>query len=197
MVRVRTVLVAVFALLPSLALAQDFVQQTPNRQIDPEVRQRLEQYRPVFELMGILRLMLELDGQKGLAFTKAQAQKLLPILKDLQTRPDLKPADAEKILATIEDTILTPAQLKWMDETQLKRQQETRQRAQQAPQGPAGGGFFGPGGQGTNGGNRQGGAGGQRGGLFQAIQQGKPFNPFKEGRAAEGLQQLIALLSKR
>lgn len=177
------------------SLAQDFVQQPgpggpPN--LTPEMQKKIQEYRPVFDLTSSIRMLTEVDAQKGLAFTKAQAQKLLPILKDLQTRTDLKPADASKILSNLEDNILTPAQLKWMDETQLKRQQEARQRAQQ---GQRQGGFFGPGGQ--NGGNRQGGPGGGRGGLFQAILQGKPFNPFKEGRAAENLQALITLLSKR
>ncbi|PZA08502.1 MULTISPECIES: hypothetical protein [unclassified Meiothermus] len=193
----RTILATVLALLSSLALAQEVItnQQGPGaQQSNPELRKRLEQYRPVFDLMGSLRLMLELDRQKNLSFTKAQAQKLLPILKNLQTRADLKPADAEKILSNIEDNILTPAQLKWMDETQLKRQEEMRQRRQNR-EGPTnsfggGGGPNNPGGPGGQGGPRG-------GGLFQAIQQGKPFNPFKEGRAAEELQQLIALLSKR
>jgi hypothetical protein len=52
----------------------------------------------------------------------------------------------------------------------------------------------------TNGFQGQGGPGGQggpRGGLFQAIQQGKPFNPFKEDPAKKTLSDLIALLSKR
>ncbi|MER3443319.1 MAG: hypothetical protein C4342_03395 [Armatimonadota bacterium] len=189
---VRTVLATVLALLSSLVLAQGFVIEQapgPGGQLGPEARRRLEQYRPVFELQNSLRLMLELDKQKNLSFTKAQAQKLLPILKDLQTRADLKPADAEKILVSIEDKILTPAQLKWMDETQLKRQQELRQRRENGGQGGQGNNLQGPG---------PGGPGGPRGGdLFQAIQQGKPFNPFKEDPAKKSLTDLVALLSKR
>lgn len=190
---VRTILAMVLALLSSLALAQEIIiqQQGPGpQQPNPELRKRLEQYRPVFDLMSSLRLMLELDRQKNLSFTKAQAQKMLPILKDLQTRADLKPADASKILSNIEDNILTPAQLRWMDQTQLKRQEEMRQRAQNGPennfQGQGPGAPRGPG---------QGGPRG--GGLFQAIQQGRPFNPFKEGPAQKTLTDLIALLSKR
>lgn len=185
----RTILTAVLALLSSLVLAQEIIiqQQGPGpQQADPEARKRFEQYRPVFDLMSSLRLMLELDRQKNLSFSKAQAQKLLPMLKDLQTRADLKPADAAKILTNIEDKILTPAQLKWMDETQLKRQEEMRQRAQNGGGGPDNLRVPGPGGQ-----------GGPRGSLFQAIQQGKPFNPFKEDPAKKTLTDLIALLSKR
>ncbi|WP_027891860.1 hypothetical protein [Calidithermus chliarophilus] len=189
----RTILATVLALLSSLALAQGFVVQQapgPGGQLDPEARKRLEQYRPVLELQNSLRLMLELDKQKNLSFSKAQAQKLLPILKDLQTRADLKPADAGKILANIEDKILTPAQLKWMDQTQLKRQQELRQRRENGGQGGQGNNLQGPGGPGGQGGPRG-------GGLFQAIQQGKPFNPFKEDPGKKSLADLIALLSKR
>ncbi|HEU4743199.1 MAG TPA: hypothetical protein VFS50_16500 [Meiothermus sp.] len=185
------------ALLVVLALGAVLAQPGPGGppNLTPEMQKKFQEYRPVFDLTSSIRMLAEVDAQKGLAFSKAQAQKLLPILKDLQSRSDLKPADANKILSNIEDSILTPAQLKWMDETQLKRQQEARQRAQQGQQGQGGGGFFGPGGPGgQNGGNRQ---GSPRGGLFQAILQGKPFNPFKEGRAAENLQQLITLLSKR
>jgi hypothetical protein len=193
---VRTILATVLILLASLATAQGVTnpQGPGGQQPNPELRKRLEQYRPVFDLMSSLRLMLELDRQKNLSFTKAQAQKLLPILKSLPTRADLKPADAEKILSNIEDNILTPAQLKWMDETQLKQQEEMRQRRQNR-EGPTnnfggGGGPNNPGGPGGQGGPRG-------GGLFQAIQQGKPFNPFKDGRAKESLDSLIALMTKR
>ncbi|WP_026234926.1 hypothetical protein [Calidithermus timidus] len=191
----RTILAAVLAVLSSLALAQEIItnQQGPGgQQPNPELRKRLEQYRPVFDLMSSLRLMLELDKQKNLSFSKAQAQKLLPMLKDLQTRADLKPADAEKILSNIEDKILTPAQLKWMDETQLKRQEEMRQR-RQGGGGPTNSFGF----QGQRGPGGGPGQGGPRGSLFQAIQQGKPFNPFKEDPAKKTLSDLIALLSKR
>ncbi|WP_027882319.1 hypothetical protein [Meiothermus rufus] len=168
------------ALVLGLALAQG---GPPN--LTPEMRQRLEAYRPVFDLVATIGLLDELDKQRGLALSKAQAQRLLPILRDLQTRADLKPAEASKILSTIEDSILTPAQLKWMDQTLLQRQEEARRRREQAQGGqgpPAGASPRQPG----------------QGGLFQAIAQGRPYNPFKEQpRAAENLKNLIALLSKK
>ncbi|MCX7782488.1 MAG: hypothetical protein N2318_02455 [Meiothermus sp.] len=176
------------SLLATLALGVALAQGGPPN-ITPEMRQRFETYRPVFDLVGTIGLMDELEKQRGLAFTKAQAQKLLPILRDLQNRADLKPADASKILSNIEDNILTPAQLKWMDETILKQREEARRRREQASgQNPqAGQGNF----QGPPG-------GGNRGGLFQAIAQGKPYNPFKEQpRTADNLKNLIALLSKK
>ena len=174
------------SLLATLSLGLALAQGGPPN-ITPEMRQRLEAYRPVFDLVATVGLMNELDQQRGLAFTKAQAQKLLPILRDLQNRADLKPADAGKILSNIEDNILTPAQLKWMDQTILKQREEARQRREQASgQNPQAGQ-----------GNFQGPPGG-RGGLFQAIALGKPYNPFKEQpRAADNLKNLIALLSKK
>lgn len=167
--------------------------QNSQRTLDPEVQKKLEAYRVVFDLVASVGLMDELDQQKGLSFSKAQAQKLLPILKNLQTRSDLKPADAEKILSNIEDKILSPAQLKWMDQTLLKRQEEARKRREQGqnsqnqPQGQFGQG------------QRQAGQGpGGRGGFFQAITQGKPYNPFKEQpRTSDNLKALVATLSKK
>lgn len=175
-------------LLATLALGFALAQGGPPN-VSPEMRQRFEAYRPVFDLVGTIGLMDEVEKQRGLAFTKAQATRLLPILRDLQTRADLKPADAEKILTNIENNILTPVQLKWMDQTLLQRREEARQRREQA------------GGQGSQTG--QGGLQGSprgpgQGGFFQAIAQGKPYNPFKEQpRAADNLKNLIALLSKK
>jgi hypothetical protein len=150
-------------------------------------------YQPVLQLVGSIPLLLELDKQKGLAFTKAQAKTLLPILKDLQARADLKPKDASAIQTRIEEKILTDKQLTWMDDTMLKREEERRKRMQNGGGGAPGGNFAGgpPNGAG-------GARGGPGGGMFQAIQSGKPFNPFKaDERMSKPLTDLIALLSKR
>ncbi|BAW00741.1 uncharacterized protein TTMY_0328 [Thermus thermophilus] len=152
--------------------------------MDPAVRERLQAYRPVFELVGTVRLLLEMDGQRGFTLTKAQAQRLLPLLRRLQSLPDLKPVEAERILTEIEEKILTPAQLKWLDTRRLEVQ-----RARQAP----------PEGQRPGNGQGQRGAnpGGQGPGGFQALLRGEPFNPFRQGGAAEDLKALIARLEKR
>jgi len=94
-------------LLAALALGFSLAQVGPPN-LSPEMRQRLEAYRPVFDLVCTIGLMDEVEKQRGLAFTKAQATRLLPILRDLQTRANLKPTDAEKILTNIENNILTP-----------------------------------------------------------------------------------------
>jgi hypothetical protein len=173
------------SLLATLALGFALAQGGPPN-LSPEVRQRLEAYRPVFDLVGTIGLMDEVERQRGLAFTRAQATRLLPILRDLQTRTDLKPAEAERILTSIENNILTPAQLKWMDQTLLQRREEARQRREGGGQTPQ-----------TGQGNIQGPPGG-RGGPLQAIAQGKPYNPFREQpRTADNLKNLIAWLSKK
>lgn len=146
--------------------------QSGQRTLDPKVQKKLQAYRVVFDLVSGVGLMGELDQQKGLSFSKPQAQKLLPILKNLQTRSDLKPTDAEKILTNIEDNILSPAQLKWMDQTLLKRQEEARKRREQGQQNQGQNQFQGQQAQAP----RPGGPGGMFG-MFQAITQGKPYNP--------------------
>lgn len=175
--------------------------------MDPALRKKLQEYQVVFELTRTIGFFDELEKQKGLSFTKAQATKLLPILKDLQNRADLKPADANKILSNIEDNILSDAQLSWIDKTQLQRQEEARKRFQQnggqGGQNQNGQGFGGGQNQTQNGqgqGQRQGGFGGPggRGGMFAAIQSGKPFNPFKEQqRTKDSLVATIAFLAKK
>ncbi len=156
---------------------------------DPAVRARMQAMQPIFDLVGRVSLLGEMDAQKGLALTKAQAKALLPILKDLQLRADLKAKDATLILAKIEDKILTDKQVTWLDDTQLKREEERRQRFQNGGTPPTGN--AGPVGSGTP----PPGAG--RGGMFQAIQAGKPFNPFKDERMGQPLTELIAQLAKR
>ncbi|HEX2863268.1 MAG TPA: hypothetical protein VHN99_01760 [Deinococcales bacterium] len=180
-----------------------------------KMRAAFQKLQPVTDMSQEIGLFPELDKAKGLAFTKAQAQKLLPILKDLASRKDIKPADADKILANIEDHILTAAQLKWIDTTILAQQEQARQRAAARAKaagttGGARGGFIpGVGGFG-------GGFGGNRGGpntqqsaqarqaaqadrqsMMDAILNGKAYNPFKYGRAKTTLADLIATLSKR
>ncbi len=185
----------------SLALVGLALAQTgPGGPPDPAMRAKFEKYRPWFNLGGTLRIMVDVDKEPKLAFTKAQAKLALPILKDLGARPALKPEDALKITTTLEDKVVTPAQLKWMDEKRLAQEEDRRKRmAQQGTQG-GGIGLPGTGGQGGGQAGQGGGQGGPGGGnraMFDAIQNDKPFNPFKEGRNADTLKELVDLLSKK
>ncbi len=168
---------------------------------NPAMQAKLKKYQPWFDLTNTINLMNDLDKEKGLAFSKAQAKLALPILKDLATRAVLKPEDATKITTKLEDTVINDKQLKWMDDTQLKRDEERRkQQAARAAANASNTTIRLPGVGGTGGGNRPPGAGGPGGGqrgMFDAIMNDKPFNPFKIGRSADTLKALTTTLSKR
>ncbi len=160
---------------------------------DPAMAAKFQKYRPWFDLGSTIRIMVDVDKEPKLAFTKAQAKLALPILKDLGARPVLKPEDATKITNTLEDKVASAAQLKWMDEKRLAQEEERRKRM--AEQGTQSGGIGLPRAGGQGGG--QGGPGGGNRAMFDAIQNDKPFNPFKDGRMADSLKELTDLLSKK
>ena len=203
--RIPPLVVLAFAAVLSSAMAQ----QGPGGGggqggppgLSQQQREAMQKYRPVFDLMGTVNLMLEVDKQKGLGFTKAQAKLALPVLKDLAGRANLPPKDAEKILATLEDKILSEQQVAWMDDARLKREEERRKRFQQQGGNTQGGPSIRVPGAGGIGGGRpgggQGGPGGGRGEMFRAIMDGKPFNPFKTGPGADDIKTLTALIQKR
>ncbi len=214
MKKIGLLLVSSFALV-GLALAQ----QAPGGggQGGGQLRAAMEKYQPWFELAQSIALMQEVDKQKGLAFSKAQVKIGLPILTDLGKRAALAAKDATKILDTLETKFVNTKQLVWMDKTRLAREEERRKRAEarrlqqqgngQTPnpaalaQGatrPSGGGFAG------GFGGRPGGTNGANGtpdprarAMFDAMQNNKPFNPFKSAAQSDELKKFIALLAKR
>jgi hypothetical protein len=203
-------ILTIIAVLSSLLLGFSFAQGDPGSPPpggnpgggfgrDPKMQAAFKKYQPVFDLIGTVNLLVDMDKEKDLAISKDQAKKLVPILKDLGSRPDLKPADATKILTNIEDKILNEKQVTWMDDTRLKQQEERRKRA--AANGGNSGGVRLPGVGGTGqAGNRPagaGGPGGDRRAQMEAMLNGKPFNPFKAGRGQESLKALTALIAKR
>jgi hypothetical protein len=207
-------ILAVFAIVSSLVLGTSFAQGDPGGpppgappggapgggfgRNDPKMQAAFKKYQPVFDLMSTVNLMVDMDKEKAVAITKDQAKKLSPILKDLGSRADLKPADATKILTNIEDKILNDKQVTWMDDTRLKRQEERRK---QAAANGANGAVRLPGVPGTGNGqtaNRPaGGPGGDRRAQMEAMLNGKPFNPFKSGRGQESLKALTTVIAKR
>lgn len=145
-------------------------------QIDPAQRAQMQAFQPVLDLSRTLRMLPEMHKQKGLAISKAQASKLIPILRDIQTRKSLKPKDADALLVKIEDT-LSDAQLTWIDKQQVRRPGQGGQNGQNGQNGQ-GGQFQG------NRQNRQGGQGGNRGpgGLQSMMTAANPFavDPLKD-----------------
>jgi hypothetical protein len=212
---------AMLAIVSSLILgAVSFAQEGPGggapgggggfrRNTDPKMQAAFKKYQPVFDLVSTVNLLADMDKDKAMTISKDQAKKMAPILKDLGSRPDLKPADATKILTNIEDKILTDKQVTWMDDTRLKQQEERRKRAAanganatsgvRLPGLPGVGQGGGQGGQGSGqGGNRQGGpGGGDRKAQMDAMLNGKPFNPFKAGRGQTSLKTLMDLIATR
>lgn len=171
---------------------------------NPVRRAQMAKFQSIFDLSSTINLIPDVDKETGLAFNKDQAKKLLPILADLAKRPGIKPEEATKILDNIENKILTTKQLQKMDEIRLKQAEDRRKRRKANPNG---GGFGGGNGGNGNGGNAggNGGAngggnganGGPRGGGFADLLQGKPYNPFKEGRGKQTLDDAVALLKKK
>ena len=196
-------LTCVFALC-AFASAQ---QNTPNRQMTPEMRARMAQFQSINDLAQDIRLLPELEKNKANALTKSQAKQLLPILTALQKATSVQPNDAKKYLSQIEDKILTDKQLTALDGLMLKAEQErAAQRAQRGTNGAGGQGQGGvripgvPGGFGGGfGGQRPGGQGAAAGGQNAQGGQFDPskFNPFKQGRAADALKAYIAVLQKK
>lgn len=179
-----------FALLTALALPAGFSQfQAP----DPaQLAQLQAALRPVTELAMIVGLLVELHEQPELALDAEQAEVLLPLLTDLQLLELLLAEEAEDLLVTIEDEILTAKQLIWLDTRFLELEQGARERGRA-------GGFGGPfgGGQGQVVVLRVEGGPGRPGGAeaFQALLRGEIPNPFlREGSpAADSLAALIAI----
>jgi hypothetical protein len=174
---------------------------TPGGRAAPSAQMQaaMKKYQPLMDLVSTVNLLAEMDKVKAVSISKDQAKKLAPVLKDLGSRVDLKPADATKILTSLEDKILNDKQVTWLDDAQLKRQEERRKQAAQTlssgssvrlpvsarrtvcvlPR------------------SRLTGHGQSRQPQMDAMLNGKPFNPFKSGRGQENLKALTALVAKR
>ncbi|GGJ51925.1 hypothetical protein [Deinococcus roseus] len=109
----RAVTLLVLSLSPALAQQAQTGNQTQGQ--NSQMRAEMDKIRPILDLSREIRQLGNLHKQKGLAISKAQAAKLIPILKDLQTRKSLTATQADSILVKIEDTILSDKQLTWLD----------------------------------------------------------------------------------
>lgn len=182
-------------LLP-VAGAQQTGQTRP--QLTPEMRARMAQMQPVMDLAQTVRLLPDLEKNRGTAVTRAQAKQLLGILTTLQKTTAVQPNDARKYLTQIEDKILSSRQLTALDDLVLRAEQEREARRAGTQGGQAGAGLRIPGVPGATRSQRPAptgqDAGAQGGpGSFQPGQ----FNPFTQGRGADDLKRYIALLRKK
>ena len=177
----------------ALTLSTLATAQTAPRQMTPEMQARMRQMQPVIDLAQTVRLLPELEKTPATAMSRAQAQKLLPILQALQKATAVQPNDAKKYLTQIEDSIMTEKQLTAMDSIQLKAEQERAARRAQAQAGGSAAGVRIPGVPGGGfGGGRLGGAQGAN--AQGAAARPGQFNPFKQGRQADALKAYICLL---
>jgi hypothetical protein len=152
-------------------------------QTSPSNSKLLSTYRGWVDLMGTINALLEMDKQLGLSFGKDQAKKIVPILKHLQTREDLRPQEALEVIEKLErGTASSKKQQQYLETAKRQRDEEIRQAN-------ASGGrpnlpfvrisfaLF---------------------GMVQAVENDTiPYNPFRGGPGEDDLQRLKALLEQR
>lgn len=111
--------IALGALLLALAPLAGFA-QTPSE--DPAVQKAKEETAVVYDLgrvFGYLAAM-EKDAPK-LVLTRDQLVKLVEIMNTIKATKRFVPREAEKLLVRIEDTILTAAQLAYVDKLAIEK----------------------------------------------------------------------------
>jgi len=117
--KVISVSFLIMLILSSIVYAQQ--QEGPRRGFgNPELQQ----------LLRLIQDLNELEKDKKLALNKDQAKKLIPILQDLMKKESLPSKEAEKFIDKIE-SILTDAQITFLDKLQIERQERFRQLRQQ------------------------------------------------------------------
>jgi len=85
-------------------------------------------------LTRLIRDIRELDKDKKVAITKAQAQKLIPILQELAKTNSLPKKEADKFINRIEG-VLTDAQIIYLDKLQIERQKKMEEMNKNRTQG--------------------------------------------------------------
>lgn len=113
----RTILATLLAaILPVAAMAQTTAE-------DPALQKAKEETVAVFDLgrlFGYLNTM-EKEAPK-LALSRDQLVKLVEIMKKIKVTKRLVPKEAEKLLVQIEDSLLTAAQLTYVDKLAIAKE---------------------------------------------------------------------------
>ena len=143
----------------------------------------LTKYRGWLDLMGTVYSLGEMDKQPGLNLNAEQSKKALPILKNLNTREDLRPNDATAIIEKLEkDVANAPKQQQYLETASQKRDAEIRKARESGKQPNLpfvrfSFALF---------------------GMVQAMEGDKqPYNPFRGGPGEDDLRKLMGLLEKR
>ena len=97
-------------------------------QTSPSNSKLLGAYRGWVELMGTINALLEMDKQPGLNVSKDQAKRILPILKHLQFREDLRPKEALEVMEKLErSTADSKKQRQYLETARQQRDEAIRQ----------------------------------------------------------------------
>jgi hypothetical protein len=151
-------------------------------QTSPSNSKLLSAYRGWVDLMGTMNTLLEMNKQPGLSMNKDQAKKIVPILKHLQAREDLRPNEALEIMEKLERNTASKTQQQYLETAKQQRNEEIR---------------------------RANASGGRPNlpfvrisfalfGMVQAVEKDTvPYNPFRGGPGEDDLQRLKALLEQR
>lgn len=140
---------------------------------------RLRAYQPVLEFRTSVLFLVDAVNTRRVTLSAAQAERLLPVLTDLVSLPNLTPERASQARRTIEERVLTAEQLAVIDELVLSAT---------PPPGRAQDGLIvvGPGA----------GAPGAAMPSLQPLLQGRPYNPFREEDVRRRLEDFLAALQR-
>lgn len=96
-----------------LLIAATSLAQGLGGQGNSQYSQMREKYKYTFQLMQMTRHMMEIDKDPKYTFTKAQAKKMLGVLKPLRSKPKLTQEQAKSVLKSLKP-IFTVKQLNAM-----------------------------------------------------------------------------------
>ncbi len=132
------------AIVLSLAGAVEtaFAQMLPD---DPAVRKAKEETVVVFDLGRVLGFLYDMDREEQkLSLSTGQAKDLYALMSRIKGMERIEPDEADDMLVRIEDEILTPDQLMYVDQRIIAREQtresSTDRKAEKAGGGGGGGG---------------------------------------------------------
>ena len=177
-----TGILTVAFLMAVFAAASVFAQ---DHATDAAAQKAREEAEVVFDLGRIIQFMMRMDVEMPiLALDGQQARDLLVIMNEIRRSTRVDASQAERWLTTIEDDVLTPAQLAFVDRLFIERTSTSA--------------------RGTNGGtgtrNPSAGAGTDGGaGSMSSYIAGGPFNPIVDTSRAMGqdFEKYFELLMER
>ena len=107
--------VLLFAIAPLAAFAQTNAE-------DPAVQKAKQETAVVFDLGRVFGYLATMEKEAPkLALSRDQLTKLVDVMTSIKSTKRLVPKEAERLLVKIEDTILTAAQLAYVDQLAIDK----------------------------------------------------------------------------